>query len=89
MSPNDPWIGEQIGDGRYQIRARVGQGNMGQVFRAWDRNLATEFVSTPPPRPPRPIGRRRRPRAGRSLAGAAWRSLRPLAWSARLPRQTG
>src|SRR5262245_15650377 len=38
------WLGEKIADGRYKILARLGEGGMGTVFRAYDARLETEVV---------------------------------------------
>jgi serine/threonine protein kinase len=37
-------IGIEIADGRYKILGRIGEGSMGQVFRAFDRHLETDVV---------------------------------------------
>lgn len=38
------WVGRELANGRYLIRAALGEGGMGTVYRAWDRNLETEVV---------------------------------------------
>lgn len=38
------WIGAQLAGGRYTIQALLGEGGMGLIFRAWDRNLQSEVV---------------------------------------------
>ena len=45
MSPDgEDWIGLEIAGGRYKILGRVGQGSMGQVYLAHDRQLQTDVV---------------------------------------------
>jgi serine/threonine-protein kinase len=44
MSDLIDWIGVRLGGGRYTVIQRVGQGNMGQVYRAFDAHLGTEVV---------------------------------------------
>lgn len=46
----DPMIGQAIARNRYQITARLGEGGMGFVYRAWDTNLGTEVVVKVPRR---------------------------------------
>jgi serine/threonine-protein kinase len=38
------WIGLEIAAGRYKILGRVGQGSMGHIYCAYDRNLETDVV---------------------------------------------
>jgi serine/threonine protein kinase len=38
------WIGAQLAAGRYTIKSLLGEGGMGLIFRAWDRNLQSEVV---------------------------------------------
>jgi serine/threonine protein kinase len=38
------WIGLEIAAGRYKILSRVGEGSMGQIYRAYDHHLETEVV---------------------------------------------
>jgi eukaryotic-like serine/threonine-protein kinase len=40
----DNWIGREIAQGRYEVLARIGQGSMGQVYLAHDRNLGADVV---------------------------------------------
>ncbi len=37
-------VGTELAEGRYRISSRIGEGSMGQVYRAFDRNLETEVV---------------------------------------------
>jgi serine/threonine-protein kinase len=37
-------VGSELAEGRYRISSRIGEGSMGQVYRAFDRNLDTEVV---------------------------------------------
>ena len=37
-------VGSELAEGRYRISSRIGDGNMGQVYRAFDRNLGIEVV---------------------------------------------
>jgi serine/threonine-protein kinase len=38
------WIGLEIAAGRYKILSRIGEGSMGQIYRAYDHHLETEVV---------------------------------------------
>src|SRR5262249_51136149 len=48
-SPND-WIGLALSQNRYVVRAKLGEGGMGFVYRAADRNLDTDVVIKVPRR---------------------------------------
>jgi tRNA A-37 threonylcarbamoyl transferase component Bud32 len=37
-------VGTELAEGRYRISSRIGEGSMGHVYRAFDRNLKTEVV---------------------------------------------
>jgi serine/threonine-protein kinase len=37
-------LGTELAEGRYRISSKIGAGSMGQVYRAFDRNLVTEVV---------------------------------------------
>ncbi len=37
-------VGTDLADGRYRVDARIGEGSMGQVYRAFDRHLETDVV---------------------------------------------
>ncbi len=38
------WIGQRLAHGRYEVIAKLGEGGMGFVYRARDRNLDTDVV---------------------------------------------
>ncbi|MFM9961010.1 MAG: SUMF1/EgtB/PvdO family nonheme iron enzyme [Planctomycetaceae bacterium] len=38
------WIGRELASGRYCVDALLGEGGMGAVYQAWDKNLGTEVV---------------------------------------------
>jgi hypothetical protein len=38
------WIGLEIAGNRYKILSRIGEGSMGQIYRAYDRHLETDVV---------------------------------------------
>ena len=38
------WVGRELSGGRYRVDAQLGEGGMGTVFRAWDKNLSREVV---------------------------------------------
>ena len=37
-------VGTELAEGRYRVSSRIGEGSMGHVYRAHDRNLETEVV---------------------------------------------
>ncbi len=48
--PSQDWCGKSLSDGRYFVRAKLGEGGMGFVYRALDRNLDAEVVIKVPRR---------------------------------------
>ena len=48
-STND-WAGLSVSQGRYLVRSKLGEGGMGFVFRAIDRNLESDVVIKVPRR---------------------------------------
>jgi serine/threonine-protein kinase len=49
QSPSD-WRGKTVGNGRYVVRSKLGEGGMGYVFRAHDKNLDADVVIKVPRR---------------------------------------
>src|SRR4051794_22944108 len=49
-APTETWVGLDLAGGRYHVAARLGQGGMGLVYRASDRNLDTDVVIKVPRR---------------------------------------
>ena len=43
-SPTRDRVGSEIDDGRYAVAARIGEGSMGHVYRAYDRHLEADVV---------------------------------------------
>jgi serine/threonine protein kinase len=48
--PSHDWCGLSLSQGRYLVRAKLGEGGMGFVYRALDRNLEAEVVVKVPRR---------------------------------------
>ena len=48
-TPNE-WVGASLSGGRYRVDAKLGEGGMGFVYKAWDRNLDTDLVVKVPRR---------------------------------------
>src|SRR3954467_15743629 len=44
------WLGQELAGGRYWVVARLGEGGMGVVYKARDRNLDTDVVVKVPRR---------------------------------------
>ena len=44
------WSGHEIGNGRYVVSQKLGEGGMGLVYRAFDKNLETDVVIKVPRR---------------------------------------
>jgi parallel beta-helix repeat protein len=44
MMSTATWVGQELAAGRYAVTARLGEGGMGFVYRARDRNLETDVV---------------------------------------------
>ena len=42
--PSRSWLGVELSGGRYRLDSLLGEGAMGSVYRAWDRNLDAEVV---------------------------------------------
>ncbi len=42
------WVGRTLSGGRYRVDAKLGEGGMGFVYKAWDRNLDTDLVIKAP-----------------------------------------
>jgi serine/threonine-protein kinase len=40
----DQWLGIWLAGGRYHVKAKLGEGGMGFVYRAWDKNLDSDVV---------------------------------------------
>jgi len=49
VSLND-WVGSSLSGGRYRVDAKLGEGGMGFVYKAWDRNLDADLVVKVPRR---------------------------------------
>src|SRR4051794_39268995 len=47
---SNEWAGQSVSQGRYLVRAQLGEGGMGFVYRAHDRNLDADVVIKVPRR---------------------------------------
>lgn len=44
MTENTDWVDNEIAGGRYRVLDRIGEGSMGHIYLARDRNLSTDVV---------------------------------------------